>query len=153
MDLRARRPAVRRTRTAGGDLLLLARSHIGACRSASGPLAGSHAGDASSGYNRLYDPKRRAGPIVEVACWAHARRYFFDLARLNKAPIGIEAVARTDALFAIEREINGSSPTERRRVRQERSKPLVEALGAWLRQQHAEVPPKGKTGRAIAYPG
>jgi transposase len=107
--------------------------------------------DAYSGYNRLYDPKRQAGPIVEVACWAHARRYFFDLARLNKAPIGIEAVARVDALFAIEREINGASPTERRRVRQERSKPLVEALGAWLRQQHAEVSPNGKTGKAIAY--
>jgi transposase len=107
--------------------------------------------DAYSGYNRLYDPKRQAGPIVEVACWAHARRYFFDLARLNKAPIGIEAVARIDALFAIEREINGASPTERRRVRQERSKPLVEALGAWLRQQHAEVSPNGKTGKAIAY--
>jgi transposase len=107
--------------------------------------------DAYSGYNRLYDLKRQAGPIVEVACWAHARRYFFDLARLNKAPIGIEAVARVDALFAIEREINGASPTERRRVRQERSKPLVEALGAWLRQQHAEVSPNGKTGKAIAY--
>src|SRR5262249_55857111 len=78
-------------------------------------------------------------------------RYFFDLARLNKSPIGIEAVARIDALFAIEREINGSLPTERRRVRQERSKPLVEALGSWLREQHAMVSPNGKTGKTIAY--
>jgi transposase len=107
--------------------------------------------DAYSGYNRLYEPGRQPGPIVEVACWAHARRYFFDLARLNKAPIGIEAVARIDALFAIEREINGLLPTERRRVRQERSKPLVEALGSWLREQHAMVSPNGKTGKAIAY--
>ena len=50
------------------------------------------------------------------ASWSHARRKFFDLARLNKAPIAIEAVARIDALFAIEREINGSSPQDRRRV-------------------------------------
>jgi transposase len=107
--------------------------------------------DAYSGYNRLYEPGRQPGPIVEVACWAHARRYFFDLARLNKAPIGIEAVARIDALFAIEREINGSPPAERRRVRQERSKPLVDALGSWLRQRHAVVSPNGKTGKAIAY--
>ena len=107
--------------------------------------------DAYSGYNRLYEPGRQPGPIVEVACWAHARRYFFDLARLNKAPIGIEAVRRIDALFAIERDINGSSPTERRRVRQERSKPLVEALGSWLREQHAKVSPNGKTAKAIAY--
>ena len=107
--------------------------------------------DAYSGFNRLYEPGRRPGPILEVACWAHARRYFFDLARLNKAPIGIEAVARIDALFAIEREINGLPPSERRRVRQDRSKPLVDALGAWLREQHTRVSPNGKTAKAIAY--
>ena len=107
--------------------------------------------DAYSGFNRLYEPNRQPGPIVEVACWAHARRYFFELARLNKAPIGIEAVARIDALFAIEREINGASPTERLRVRQERSKLLVEAFGHWLREQHAKVSPNGKTAKAIAY--
>jgi transposase-like protein len=58
---------------------------------------------------------------------------------------------RIDALFAIERDSNGSSPTERRRVRQERSKPLVETLASWLREQHAKVSPNGKTGKAIAY--
>lgn len=107
--------------------------------------------DAYSGFNRLYEPNRQPGPIVEVACWAHARRYFFELARLNKAPIGIEAVARIDALFAIEREINGASPAERLRVRQERSKLLVEAFGHWLHEQHAKVSPNGKTAKAIAY--
>ena len=84
--------------------------------------------DAYAGFNRLYEAGRKPGPIVEAACWAHARRKFFDLARLNKAPIAIEAVARIDALFAIEREINGLPPAERRRVRQERSRPLVDAL-------------------------
>src|SRR5216684_3717734 len=66
--------------------------------------------DAYAGYDRLYEAGRRPGPIVEAACWAHARRKFFDLARLNKAPIAIEAVARIDALFAIERDINGLLP-------------------------------------------
>ena len=107
--------------------------------------------DAYSGFNRLYEPGRRPGPIVEVACWAHARRYFFDLARLTKAPIGIEAVARIDALFAVEREINGKTATERCQVRQQRSRLLVEALGLWLREQHATVSPSSKTGQAIAY--
>ncbi len=79
------------------------------------------------------------------------RRYFFDLARLNKAPIGIEAVARIDALFAIEREINGLQPAERRNVRQDRSKPLVDTLSLWLREQHTRVSPNGKTAKAIAY--
>jgi transposase len=107
--------------------------------------------DAYSGFNRLYEPTRQPGPIVEVACWAHARRYFFDQARLNKAPIGIEAVARIDALFAIEREINGAVPAERQCVRQERSKPLVDELGRWLREQYGRVSPNGKIGKAIAY--
>lgn len=107
--------------------------------------------DAYSGFNRLYEPARQPGPIMEVACWAHARRYFFDLARLNKAPISIEAVARIDALFAIERDINGAVPAERQRVRQKRSKPLVDKLGCWLREQYGRVSPGNKIGKAIAY--
>ncbi|HQT11732.1 IS66 family transposase [Reyranella sp.] len=107
--------------------------------------------DAHSGYNRLYETDRKPAPILKVACWAHARRCFFDLARLNKAPIGIEAVARIDALFAIEREINGLPPAERQHIRQDRSKPLVDALGVWLREQHTRVSSNGKTAKAIAY--
>ncbi len=83
--------------------------------------------------------------------WAHARRKFFDLPRLDKAPIAIEAVARIDALFAIERDINGLLPEERRQVRHERSRPRVEALGVWLREQHAKLSPRGKVAKAIAY--
>jgi transposase len=79
--------------------------------------AGLMQADAYAGYDRLYEAGRRPGPIVEAGCWAHARRKFFDLARLNKAPIAIEAVARIDALFAIERDINGLTPDERRQVR------------------------------------
>jgi len=107
--------------------------------------------DAYSGFNRLYEPMRQPGPIVEVACWAHARRYFVDLVRLQKAPLGLEAVARIDVLFAIERQINGAAPAERRRVRQERSKLLVDELGVWLREQYARVSPASKIGKAIAY--
>jgi len=93
----------------------------------------------------------KPGLIVEAACWAHARRKFFDLARLNKAPIAIEAVARIDGLFAIERDINGLTPDERRAVRHERSRPRVEALGAWLREQHARLSPNNQVAKAIAY--
>src|SRR6266446_739424 len=73
--------------------------------------------DAYAGFNRLYEATRKPGPIVEAACWAHARRKFFDLAQINKAPIAIEAVERIDVLFAIEREINGMTLQERVRVR------------------------------------
>ena len=113
--------------------------------------AGLMQADAYAGYDRLYAAGRRPGPIVEAACWAHARRKFFDLARLTKAPIAIEAVARVDALFAIERDINGLPPDERREVRHERSRPRVEALGAWLREQHARLSPNSQVAKAIAY--
>jgi transposase len=113
--------------------------------------AGLMQADAYAGFNRLYEAGRRPGPIIEAACWAHARRKFFDLARLKQAPIAIEAVRRIDELFAIEREINGTAPEERRRVRQERSRPLVVALERWLREQRARLSAKNETAKAIGY--
>ena len=79
------------------------------------------------------------------------RRAFFDLARINKAPIAAEAVARIDALFAIEREINGMTPQQRVCVRNERSRPLVTALETWLREQRSRVSKNSETGKAIDY--
>jgi transposase len=107
--------------------------------------------DAYTGFNRLYGAGRKPGPITEAACWAHARRELFDLARLDKAPIAIEAVERIDALFAIEREINGLTPQERVRVRNERSRPLAMALERWLREQRAKLSRQNKVAKAIAY--
>src|SRR5438105_9939915 len=112
--------------------------------------AGLMQADAYAGFNRLYEV-RKPGPIIEAACWAHGRRKFFDLARINKAPIAIEAVERIDALFAIEREINGMTPQERVRVRNERSRPLVIKLESWLREQRARVSKNSETGKAIDY--
>jgi transposase len=107
--------------------------------------------DAYAGFNRLYEANRKGGPIVEAACWAHARRKFFDLARINQAPIASEAVTRIDVLFAIEREISGLAPRQRVGVRTERSRPLVVALEAWLREQRAKVSKNSETGKAIDY--
>ena len=107
--------------------------------------------DAYAGFNRLYEANRKPGPIVEAACWAHGRRKFFDLARLSKAPIAAEAVTRIDALFAIEREINGLMPQERRRVRQEHSRPLIIELQIWLHEQRARLSKNSDTAKAINY--
>jgi transposase len=107
--------------------------------------------DAFSGFGRLYKADRQPGPISEAGCWAHARRGFFQLAELQKGPIAIEAVKRIDALFAIEREINGASAEQRQAVRDTRSRPLIEDLGAWLRAQHARLSTKSKTAKAIDY--
>jgi len=113
--------------------------------------AGLMQADAYSGFNRLYDSSRKPGPIIEASCWAHARRKFFDLARISKAPIAVEAVERIDALFAIEREINGAAPHERKRVRNERSRPLVVALETWLREQRRKLSASNQVAKAIQY--
>ena len=113
--------------------------------------AGLMQADAYAGFNRLYEANRKGGPITEAACWAHGRRKFFDLARINKAPIAVEAVERIDALFALEREINGMTSQERVRVRHERSRSLVTELESWLREQRARVSRNSETGKAIDY--
>jgi transposase len=107
--------------------------------------------DAYSGFGQLYEPGRVIGAATEAACWAHARRKFFELAELKKGPIAIEAVKRIDALFAIERAINGRPPDERRALRAAHSKPLVDDLESWLRAQRGRLSPKSETAKAIDY--
>src|SRR3712207_2738560 len=114
-------------------------------------FAGILQADAYGGFNRLYDPKREPGPILEAACWAHARRKLYELAAASKAPIAAEAVRRIDELFKVERELHGQPAAERLAVRKERTKPLVLELETWLRIQHARVSRKSEIGKAIAY--
>jgi transposase len=114
-------------------------------------FAGLMQADAYAGFNHLYAVNRKPAPIIEAACWAHARRKFFDLARINKAPIAAAAVTRIDALFAIEREINGLAPQQRVDVRTERSRPLIIELESWLRVQRERVSKNSDTGNAIDY--
>ena len=113
--------------------------------------AGLMQADAYAGFNRLYDAGRKPGPIIEAACWSHARRKLYELAQLKQAPIAIEAVKRIDALFAVEREISGAAPERRLAVRNERSRPLILALQAYLREQRARLSGKSETARAIDY--
>lgn len=107
--------------------------------------------DAFSGFGRLYDATRRPGAILEAANWAHGRRKFFKMADLKKAPMAVEAVSRIDAIFAVERDINGLAPAGRQAVRYTRSRPLVEALNAWLRQNRAKLWAKAPVAKAIDY--
>src|SRR3546814_5565812 len=86
-------------------------------------------------------------PITPALCWAHSRRQFFELADIAKnarrgrsaaaiSPIALEAVRRIDALFEIERAINGLGPSERLAVRQERSAPLLDRKSTRLNSSH-----------------
>ena len=113
--------------------------------------AGILQADAYAGFNDLYEARRRPGPITEAACWAHSRRKFYVLADVAKAPIAVAAVRRIDALFDIEREINGLSPEQRLAARRERSVPLVVELEAWMRTERARLSRHNDLSRAIDY--
>ena len=107
--------------------------------------------DAYAGFNGLYVAGRKPGLIIEAACWAHGRRKLFELADLQKAPIAIEAVKRIDALFTIERESNGLAPDRRVAIRRERSKPLVDDLEKWLREERRKLSSRSPLAKAIDY--
>jgi transposase len=127
--------------------------------------AGLFQADAFDGYRKLYLPDRTPGPILEAGCWVHARRPFFAMADLEEnarrsaagkkaialSPMAIEVVRRIDALFDIERPINGKSAEERRAVRQELSKPLVEELQVYMREQRAKLSRGHDLAKAIDY--
>jgi hypothetical protein len=118
--------------------------------------------DAFGGYNGLYEPSRSPGAITPAFCWSHARRGFFELADIaakarrgqNAAvisPIALEAVERIDALFDIERSINGLSAAERLEVRTEQSVPLVADLELWLKDQRSRLSRSASVARPIDY--
>jgi transposase len=113
--------------------------------------AGAMQADAYAGFNRLYEAARKPGPILEAACWSHARRKLYELAELKKAPIAIEAVRRIDALFAIEREIDGASPQARLAARASCSRPLMIELETWLHEQRTRLSSKNELAKAIDY--
>ena len=113
--------------------------------------AGILQADAYAGFGDLYDGKRKPGPITEAACWSHGRRHFFELADLRKAPLAIEAVRSIDAIFAIERRINGLPVGDRLAARQRDSKPLVAELETWMRTERARLSRHAETARAIDY--
>lgn len=121
--------------------------------------------DAYGGYNELYAAGRQPGAVLEAGCFAHARRKFFELADVEGAarkksrgertgtvyPIALEAVQKLDALFEIERSINGLGPAERLAVRREHSAPLMDDLHNWLQAQLAKLSRNHDLAKAINY--
>jgi transposase len=121
--------------------------------------------DAFDGYGKLYESGRTPGPIKEAACWVHARRPFFAMADLEEnarrkaagkkeiviSPMAIEMVRRIDALFEIERSINGQTAEQRRAVRQKLSAPLVADLHVHMREQCAKLSRGHDLAKAMNY--
>ena len=106
--------------------------------------------DAYGGWGRLYG----GGHVTEAACWAHARRPWWDLHQsLGRAPgtVAEQALARIAALYAVEADIRGQPPDERRRQRQARAGPLLQELHAWLNAMVGRVSAKSEIAAAIGY--
>ncbi len=118
--------------------------------------------DAYAGYGRLYEASRSPTPVTEALCWAHSRRKFFELADIAKSarrgknaapisPLALEAVKRIDALFDIEREVNGCPAKKRLAVRQERSVAVLADLEDWMRIERARLSRHAPVAKAMDY--
>jgi transposase len=104
--------------------------------------------DAYSSYEAVV--AKSAGRIVSVGCWAHARRDFFD-ARLNQPREVSYVLGLVAQLYDIEDTIRLKSAAERLEARQGQSVPVLERLGAYLREQKESALPKSQYGQAIGY--
>ena len=110
-------------------------------------FTGTLQADGYAGFDQIYE----AGRIQEAACWAHVRRKFYDLHAAHKSPVAAEAMQRIGALYAIEKEIRGRPPEERREVRNERARPLLESLKQWLEATLCKLSRKSDTALAVRY--
>jgi hypothetical protein len=116
------------------------RSHLG-------QFTGTLQADGYAGFDAVYE----SGRIQEAACWAHVRRKFYDLQVAHKSPVAAEALERIGALYAIEKEIQGRSPEERRGIRDIRSRPLLGSLKQWLEETLGKLSRKSDTAVAVRY--
>jgi transposase len=102
--------------------------------------------DDYAGYKAMFNDS-----VVELGCWAHARRKFHDLHVANGSPIAHEALTRIGALYVIEREAKVLNETERCAIRQEKAAPLLADLHDWLRHTRVKVPTGSATAKAMDY--
>jgi transposase len=103
--------------------------------------------DGYGGYRVLAE----RAEVVLAFCWAHVRRRFYELAAAGPAPIASEALTRITDLYAVEKEIRGRTAEERRAVRQEKSKPVLDELEPWLHAKLDLISQKTKLAEAIRY--
>jgi transposase len=123
--------------------------------------AGVLQADAYGGYGKLYE----TGRIAEASCWAHARRPFFIMADLESharrkaegksvppiSPIALDMVRRIDALFEIERGINGLNADQRLAARQTLSAPLIAEMEAFMRAERPKLSRGNDLAKAMDY--
>ena len=111
------------------------------------PFTGILQADAYACFNAVYE----TGRIHEAACWAHARRKFFDLHDARPSAVTAEALRRIGELYVIEADIRGKPPAERLSARRARSRPLLDDLEMWMRSTMTTLSRKSDTTAAIMY--
>jgi len=109
--------------------------------------------DGYAGFERLYKPTAPTDkpPLIEVACWSHVRRKFYEVHQETASPIALETLQQIAALFTIERQINGSPPERRLAVRAEHARPLLDRLNAFLEVSVTRISGKSGLAEAIRY--
>jgi transposase len=110
-------------------------------------FSGTLQADAYGGYQAIYE----TGRVAEAACWAHARRQFYELHAARPNTLNTEALERIGALYKVEENIRGKPPDERRTYRQQHARPLLDQLNAWLTAALETLSRKSDTSRAILY--
>lgn len=103
--------------------------------------------DDFSGYKALF----AKGKVIEAACWAHARRKFFEAHKLNHSELAKQALDRIGKFYDIEREVKDLSAQERLAIRQAHSRPLLLEFKAWLLVQRTQLVKADVTARAMDY--
>jgi transposase len=103
--------------------------------------------DGYAGFNELF----AGGAIIEAGCWAHVRRKFFDVHAAIGSPVAKEALDRIGQLYGVEERIKGLPPDHRRRERQQRSRPIAEALAAWAEEIVGKLSRKSELAAAFCY--
>jgi len=115
--------------------------------------------DAYGGYNDLYGAAHKPAPVQSALCWSHARRKFFELADIKTTARKGRSVAeeispivkRFDAIFDVERAINGLTTDARHDARQQLVRQMVEELHDWLRAERARMSKHNPVAKAINY--
>lgn len=102
--------------------------------------------DGYGGYKKLY-----GNQIIEAACMAHVRRKFHDVIKLKPSPIAEEALSRIGVLYDIENRIRGMSADERRTLRQQHARPILDELKAWIEATLSTLPQKQRLTEAMRY--
>ncbi|ODP39221.1 transposase [Sphingomonas turrisvirgatae] len=106
--------------------------------------------DAYAGFERLYDPDRKPGPITPVACWAHARRKLHDVFQADPSSVAAEGLRKIRDLYEVERGIVQDPHDDRRKARK-LSKLTALDFFAWADNVLGQVSARTPLAEALRY--